>query len=88
MEAVNKYIAKGFEDNKDAVHTDPAPTSSDPALIEEIKAKLDSLKKEKADLEAMKAIEAEEANAMQKEEDRAKQTLDKITNAFNVAINR
>lgn len=86
MEAVNKYIAKGFDDNKDAVHTDPVPTSSDPNLINEIKAKLDSLKREKADYEAMQAIEVEEANAMQSDTNRASKTIGDISELIDNAI--
>lgn len=61
--AVNKYISKGMSDN--IVKQDKSK------VINDIKSKLEDLKRQKKGLEEMAAIEREEANTMQDAKDQA-----------------
>jgi hypothetical protein len=85
QERINELISRGVSDNRDTVHFNPVPTQSSSELLAEVEARLNSIKAEKAELDAeMKA--RIENRAKSNGEKAAADILGKIQDSINILI--
>jgi hypothetical protein len=85
QERINELIARGVEDNRDTIHSNPVPVQSSSELLAEVEAKLNSIKAQKAELDAEMNARIEN-RTMSDGEKAAADILDKIQKSINVLI--